>query len=66
MIQKDYIMRMIEQMAKALVKILLNKEAGHQEEAIKEVENAFMKTIGIDSVLLFSWTLFRLVILQKS
>jgi hypothetical protein len=29
MIQKDYIMRMIEQMGKILAKVLLNKEEGN-------------------------------------
>lgn len=48
---------MIEQMAKALAKILFNKEAGHQEEALKEIENTLDKTVGIDSVLLDTFSI---------
>lgn len=52
MIQKDYIMRIIEQMGKILAKVLLNKEDGKHEEAIKEIDNAFETLIGIDAQLL--------------
>jgi len=52
MIQKDYIMRMIEQMGKILAKVLLNKEEGKQEEAIREIDNSFGALLGIDSTLL--------------
>ena len=52
MIQKDYIMRMIEQMGKILAKVLLNKEEGNQEEAIKAIDNSFGTLTGIDLQLL--------------
>jgi hypothetical protein len=52
MIQKDYIMRIIEQMGKILAKVLLDKEEGKQEEAIKEIDNSFGTLIGIDALLL--------------
>ena len=52
MIQKDYILRIIEQMAKVLAKVLFNKEAGNHVEAIKEIENALKSDIGIDPILL--------------
>lgn len=45
-------MRMIEQMGKILAKVLLNKEEGKQEEAIKEINNSFGALVGIDSTLL--------------
>jgi hypothetical protein len=54
MIQKDYIMRMIEQMGKILAKVLLNKEEGRQEEAIKEIDNSFGALFGIDLKLLIT------------
>jgi hypothetical protein len=52
MIQKDYIMRMIEQMTKILARVLINREEGRREEALQEIENAFGKTVGIDPLLL--------------
>jgi hypothetical protein len=52
MIQKDYILRMTEQIAKILARILLNKQAGKQEEALREIENSLKVTIGIDPLLL--------------
>ena len=39
-------------MGKILAKVLLNKEEGKQEEAIKEIENSFRTLIGIDTHLL--------------
>jgi hypothetical protein len=54
MIQKDFIMRMIQQLTKMLAKILLLKEQGNQKEALIEVENAVRNTIGIDPELLDS------------
>lgn len=43
---------MIEQMGKILAKVLLNKEEGKQEEAIKEIDNSFGALVGIDLTLL--------------
>ena len=48
MIRQDYIMRMIEQLVKVLSKILLNKETGDYESAIKTTENALKSIVGID------------------
>jgi hypothetical protein len=48
MIQKDFIMRMIEQMGKMIAKALLNKEEGNTEEAIKEIDNSFSNLVGVD------------------
>jgi hypothetical protein len=54
MIQKDYIMRIIEQLAKVLAKVMLNKNEKNYEEAISNVENAFNTILGVNSQLLFS------------
>jgi DNA-binding transcriptional regulator GbsR (MarR family) len=56
MIQKDYIMRMIEQLTAAIAKILKLGDTGKQEEAIKEMENAFSNTIGLNLPLLDSFS----------
>ncbi len=52
MIQKDYIMRMVEQAAKALNRIMVNKKNDSLDEAQKNVENAFNNVLGIDLQLL--------------
>jgi hypothetical protein len=52
MIQKDYIMRMIEQMTNVLAEVLLLKKDGSQIEALRETDNFIGNTIGIDPVLL--------------
>lgn len=52
MIQKDYIMNMIEQTGKILAKVVLNKEEGKQEDAIKEIDKSFSQLVGIDSEIL--------------
>jgi hypothetical protein len=52
MIQKDYIMRMIEQMTKVLAKVLSLEKDGNQAEALKEADNFIGNTIGVDPVLL--------------
>lgn len=54
MIQKDYILRIIEQMGKMLAKVLLNKEQGNNEEAIKEIDNSFGTITGVDAHLIES------------
>jgi hypothetical protein len=52
MIQKDYIMRMIEQLGKAIAKAMVKEKEGNQEGAIKEIEHSFVNLIGVDSLLL--------------
>jgi hypothetical protein len=52
MIQKDYIMRMIEQLAHFLSRILLQKDAGNHKEALISIESALETTLGLDSKLL--------------
>jgi hypothetical protein len=48
MIRQDYIMRMIEQLVKALSKILFNKEAGNYNAAINDIDAAFNSITGLD------------------
>ncbi|MGA8264985.1 MAG: DUF6483 family protein, partial [Ignavibacteriaceae bacterium] len=48
MIRQDYIMRMIEQLVKVLSKILLNKETGDYESAVRTTDHALKSIVGID------------------
>ncbi|MBN1780967.1 hypothetical protein JW948_07585 [bacterium] len=48
MIQKDYIMRLIEQAAQALAAILAKKESRLFEEARTDVKQAFQGLLGLD------------------
>jgi hypothetical protein len=52
MIQKDYIMRMIEQLASALARVILNRNTGNNEEALSNVDTACSDILGFDSGLL--------------
>ncbi len=52
MIKQDYIMRLIEQLVKALSKILFNKETGNHTEAIQNINNSFSSLLGLDHKLL--------------
>ena len=54
MIRSDYIMRMIEQIAQVLAKVLFNKKAGNFAEAEINLENAFNNIIGLNSLLVSS------------
>jgi hypothetical protein len=51
MIQKDYIMRIIEQLGKILAKVLINKNEGETEEALSTIDTAFKNILGLDSQL---------------
>jgi len=46
MVQKDYIMRMIEQFAVILMKIVFNKENGNFDTALIEIDNAYRNLTG--------------------
>ena len=52
MIQRDYIMRMIELMTKMFAKALFLKDEGKQDEALNILDNSLKETIGIDPLLL--------------
>ena len=52
MIKQDYIMRMIEQLVKALSKIFFNKKTGNHREALQNIENTFSSLLGLDYKLL--------------
>ena len=49
MIRKDYIMRMIEQLARALGKIMGFKNAGHYKEALEEIKKSGELFVGLDA-----------------
>lgn len=48
MIRQDYIMRMIEQLARVLAKVFFNKQQGNYKEAVENIENAFNTLIGFN------------------
>jgi hypothetical protein len=54
MFQKDYILRIIEQLGSVLAKVIINKNAGNYKEAEMNIENAFKNILGFDSRLLSS------------
>ena len=47
MIERDYIMRMIQQLASVLAKVLLHKEQGQIPEAFREIDEASKGLIGM-------------------
>jgi len=51
MIQKDYILRMIEHLGEFLKRALLKKQAGNHEQALSTIESAFGNLLGFDSKL---------------
>jgi len=46
MLQKDYIMRMIQQLSIVLAKILFNKDIKNYELALEEIDDAFKSLLG--------------------
>jgi len=46
MLQKDYIMRMIQQLAIVLAKILFNKDIKNYELALEEIDDAYKSLLG--------------------
>ncbi len=48
MIRQDYIMRMIEQLAKVLSKILFNKQNGNYQESFNNIDTACKNILGLD------------------
>jgi len=48
MIQKDYIMRMIEQLSGVLIKILFNKQTKDYVQAFFEINSAYKNLLGLD------------------
>jgi Ca2+-binding EF-hand superfamily protein len=48
MIQKDYIMRMIEQFAAILIKIMFNKETQNYTQALFEIDTAYKTFLNFD------------------
>lgn len=48
MLHRDYIMRMIQQMARFLGQIIAKKESGLYDEALGDVQTAFKQLLGLD------------------
>jgi len=48
MIREDYIIRMIDQLVKVLLKILINKKNKNYQEAIHTIDTAFDSILGLD------------------
>jgi hypothetical protein len=48
LIEKDYIMRLIKQLAIALAKIIFNKEIKNYDQAHREVDNSLNSLLGLD------------------
>ncbi|MBN2413918.1 hypothetical protein JXQ31_19750 [candidate division KSB1 bacterium] len=48
MLEKDYLMRMIQQLTVALAKILFNKDIRNYDLALKEIDDAFKSMLGWD------------------
>ncbi len=49
MINKDYIMRIVERLGRALARILYMRQANQNEEALIYIDDLFMRTLGIGS-----------------
>ena len=48
MIQKDHIMRIVQQMTQALAQVLFRKNSGQYQEALGEIQNAGQLFLGLD------------------
>jgi len=51
MIRNDYIMKMIQQLVKALAVILKLKESGRHDDAMREIDGAMQRICGLNSQL---------------
>lgn len=51
MIRNDYIMKMIQQLVKALAVILKLKESGRHDDAMREIDGAMQRLCGLNSQL---------------
>ena len=56
MIRRDYLMRLIEQFAEALSKLLKLKESKNYEEALSLVGQTYEKLLGFDSLFVNSFS----------
>jgi hypothetical protein len=54
MIRKDYILRMVQEFAKFLAKIIGLKMDGKLDEALKEIDNVYKGMIDLDPIVLKS------------
>jgi len=61
MFQKDYIMRLIEQLSNILIKIIFNRETGNYAQALKELDLAYRNLLGADPIKLDNMTELELI-----
>lgn len=57
MLEKDYIMRMVQQLAKFLARVLLFKETKNYKETADEINNAAVTLVGFDMKIISSLSL---------
>ena len=63
MLEKDYLMRMIQQLAIVLAKILFNKDISNYDLALEEIDDAFKSLLGWDTD--FTTSLTSLELFEK-
>ncbi len=63
MLQKDYIMRLIQQLTRVLLKILFNVENKNFDAAQKEVDRAYAGLTGIDATMINSMSAEDIILL---
>lgn len=56
MIQNDYIMKMIAQLAKALSIVIKLKQSGRDDDALREIDRSMQRIVGLNSQLVNSLT----------
>jgi hypothetical protein len=56
MIQNDYIMKMIAQLHKVLLVVLKLKQSGRDDDALREIDRALQRIVGLNSQLVNSLT----------
>ncbi len=54
MLQKDYIIRIVEQIAKVIAKVIFNKSVDNIDEAKRDIEKASENALGVNLQLLLS------------
>lgn len=59
--QKDYIMRMIEQFIQALASIILSRKGGNYEQALEQIQYASLKFLNSDITSFLAFTPEELV-----
>lgn len=65
MIRKDYIMRLMEQLAEVIAGVLLNKRKGQYDQAVAALDDAVLRFTGIESGLAESFDIEGLLVLLR-